>query len=313
MWAITWAGNFMGCAIFVGLICATGVFEGRDAYMQLIAVKKTHHSFGNTLVRAVFANWLVGIATWQANAAQDMMGKAIAIWCECGTPTGDAHGVGMGWGPGGCPDGGNARTQAPPWLPFAAPDELLPARPSWPHPPLRCRARCVPAPRRAAPHNTQHTHRLPISAFAMFGWEHVIANMYLFPVAIALGSDISAYDVVVSNFIPATIGNWVRRLRRRACWGRAPRLRGSGWGHGVGWQEGAAGQGGCGSAKRTYMVADRRGRGDRVCVSAGERWPDLRTGPPHTGCLACRSAAPSALRPCTPLRLARPTSGSAPG
>ena len=24
---------------------------------------------------------LVGIATWQANAAQDMMGKAVAIWC----------------------------------------------------------------------------------------------------------------------------------------------------------------------------------------------------------------------------------------
>lgn len=41
---------------------------------------QVHHGFGNTLVRGIFANWLVGVAVWQANAAQDLTGKAIAIW-----------------------------------------------------------------------------------------------------------------------------------------------------------------------------------------------------------------------------------------
>ena len=55
----------------------------------------------------------------------------------------------------------------------------------------------------------------------MFGWEHVIANQYLLPIAIAMGSPITAYDIVVRNFIPATIGNWVSCVcmcaRTRAC------------------------------------------------------------------------------------------------
>lgn len=41
---------------------------------------QVHHAFGSAFVRGIFANWLVGIATWQANAAQDMIGKAVAIW-----------------------------------------------------------------------------------------------------------------------------------------------------------------------------------------------------------------------------------------
>lgn len=41
---------------------------------------KVHHGFGNTLVRGIFANWLVGVAVWQANAAQDLTGKFVAIW-----------------------------------------------------------------------------------------------------------------------------------------------------------------------------------------------------------------------------------------
>lgn len=32
---------------------------------------------------------------------------------------------------------------------------------------------------------------------------------YLLPIAIAYGAPLSAYDVVVRNFIPATIGNWI--------------------------------------------------------------------------------------------------------
>ncbi|GBF98659.1 formate nitrite transporter [Raphidocelis subcapitata] len=130
MWVVSWMGNFAGCAIFLGLIYSTDLYEGKDWYTLLLAQKKVHHSFGSALVRGIFANWLVGIATWQANAAQDLAGKAIGIW-------------------------------------------------------------------------------LPISAFAMLGFEHVIANQFVLPMAIALGAPISAYDVIVKNFIPATLGNWI--------------------------------------------------------------------------------------------------------
>jgi formate/nitrite transporter FocA (FNT family) len=40
------------------------------------------------------------------------------------------------------------------------------------------------------------------------GFEHVIANQYLLPLAIALGAPLSARDVIVGNLIPTTIGNW---------------------------------------------------------------------------------------------------------
>lgn len=46
----------------------------------MLAVKKVSNGWGEALVRGVFANWLVCIATWQANAAQDLTGKAVAIW-----------------------------------------------------------------------------------------------------------------------------------------------------------------------------------------------------------------------------------------
>jgi formate/nitrite transporter FocA (FNT family) len=42
--------------------------------------RQVSHGFGPTVVRGIFANWLVGVAVWQANAAQDMVGKAVAIW-----------------------------------------------------------------------------------------------------------------------------------------------------------------------------------------------------------------------------------------
>jgi formate/nitrite transporter FocA (FNT family) len=32
------------------------------------------------LARGIFANWLVGIATWMANGANDLTGKGVAVW-----------------------------------------------------------------------------------------------------------------------------------------------------------------------------------------------------------------------------------------
>lgn len=41
-----------------------------------------------------------------------------------------------------------------------------------------------------------HSIRLPISAFAMMGFEHCIANMYVLPMAIAMGAPITPAQVL---------------------------------------------------------------------------------------------------------------------
>jgi formate/nitrite transporter FocA (FNT family) len=63
-------GNFAGCGIFVGLMYASGIYEGNERYLEYLVHAKTHHTWVQVFVRGIFANWLVGIATWMANAAQ---------------------------------------------------------------------------------------------------------------------------------------------------------------------------------------------------------------------------------------------------
>jgi formate/nitrite transporter FocA (FNT family) len=40
MWLITWLGNFVGCALSVGLMLASGIYEGKEWYTVLLAHKK---------------------------------------------------------------------------------------------------------------------------------------------------------------------------------------------------------------------------------------------------------------------------------
>jgi formate/nitrite transporter FocA (FNT family) len=80
VWAVSWVGNFAGAAVFVGLMVASGAFDGKDAFTLLLAAKKTHHGFGKCLVLGIFCNWLVCLATWMSVAAQDLVGKFVAVW-----------------------------------------------------------------------------------------------------------------------------------------------------------------------------------------------------------------------------------------
>lgn len=56
------------------------VFSHREAFPVHLAQKKSSMHFGACLARGVLCNWLVCIAVWQANAAQDVTGKILAIW-----------------------------------------------------------------------------------------------------------------------------------------------------------------------------------------------------------------------------------------
>lgn len=135
---LSWLSNFAGCALFVGLALAAGLFDPyspggppRDLYTRALAHKKAALlPWGVVFARGVLANALVALAVWMANAAQDLTGKAVGIW-------------------------------------------------------------------------------LTISAFAMFGIEHSIANMFLLPMGVALGEPLTAREIAWRNLFPSTLGNWV--------------------------------------------------------------------------------------------------------
>ncbi|KAF5829045.1 formate nitrite transporter [Dunaliella salina] len=76
---IVYFGNFMGCAMMVGLWIASGSYEGNQDYLVFSAEKKVRAGWGSIFVKGIFANWLVSLAVWQANAAQDAVGKATVI------------------------------------------------------------------------------------------------------------------------------------------------------------------------------------------------------------------------------------------
>jgi len=46
-----------------------------------------------------------------------------------------------------------------------------------------------------------------ISGFVMMGFEHSIANLFLLPLGVAAGAEVSVMDMVVRNIVPVTIGN----------------------------------------------------------------------------------------------------------
>lgn len=49
----------------------------------------------------------------------------------------------------------------------------------------------------------------PVMTFVALGFEHSIANMFFVPMAIGLGADISWFDFLWHNLLPATLGNIV--------------------------------------------------------------------------------------------------------
>ena len=49
----------------------------------------------------------------------------------------------------------------------------------------------------------------PISAFVALGLEHSVANMFMVPLGIALGANVSFSHFLTSNLLPVTLGNTV--------------------------------------------------------------------------------------------------------
>ena len=53
---------------------------------------------------------------------------------------------------------------------------------------------------------------LPLSTFFALGFEHTVVNMFVFPVGILSGANVSLYDWWIWNDIPVTIGNIIAGL-----------------------------------------------------------------------------------------------------
>ena len=47
----------------------------------------------------------------------------------------------------------------------------------------------------------------PISAFVTLGLEHSVANMFLLPLGLLGGAEVSVFDALVKNLLPVTLGN----------------------------------------------------------------------------------------------------------
>lgn len=50
---------------------------------------------------------------------------------------------------------------------------------------------------------------LPVSTFVGIGLEHSIANLFLFPAAIMIGADLTPFQAIVKNVVPAVLGNLI--------------------------------------------------------------------------------------------------------
>lgn len=50
---------------------------------------------------------------------------------------------------------------------------------------------------------------LPVMCFVAFGMEHSVANMFFIPIAMFLGAPINMHQFLVTNLLPATLGNIV--------------------------------------------------------------------------------------------------------
>ena len=81
VWVYSFGCNALGALALAQMYIWGDVFGGgKAAFVLELAAKKTANPFGVTLVRGVLCNFLVVLAVWQANAAQDVAGKAVAIF-----------------------------------------------------------------------------------------------------------------------------------------------------------------------------------------------------------------------------------------
>jgi nitrite transporter len=87
-WAMTWAGNLVGCAILAALFVAGGggaALGSKSQFLFTAAAAKMNAPALALFARAILCNWLVCLAIWMAARMTSDAAKCIAIfWCLFG-------------------------------------------------------------------------------------------------------------------------------------------------------------------------------------------------------------------------------------
>ncbi|CAN8064405.1 unnamed protein product [Agarophyton chilense] len=80
-WFFSYIGNVLGCALVTWLAVVSGCVGGAGgATAAAIASSKVSMPFMQAFLKGVVCNWLVCLAVYTQNGANDLMGKFIAIW-----------------------------------------------------------------------------------------------------------------------------------------------------------------------------------------------------------------------------------------
>ncbi|HIH88256.1 TPA: formate/nitrite transporter family protein [Candidatus Bathyarchaeota archaeon] len=82
-WVTVYAGNLVGSLLLVVLVFAGGSYlaNGGEVAVRVLQISssKVGISFMDALIRGILCNWLVCLAVWLANSANDTTGKILAI------------------------------------------------------------------------------------------------------------------------------------------------------------------------------------------------------------------------------------------
>jgi len=85
-WAVSLAGNIVGCSIFAVLAILSQIMNPGSAALAISsAVGKCSADFLPTVMKAVMCNWMVSMAVFMAGAANGLSGKMVACWFPIST------------------------------------------------------------------------------------------------------------------------------------------------------------------------------------------------------------------------------------
>lgn len=79
-WVVSYGGNLAGSLFLAFLVASSGVCGGAGAAAVTMANAKVSLTFAQAFTRGLLCNWLVCMAVYMAGAANDLAGKAVAIW-----------------------------------------------------------------------------------------------------------------------------------------------------------------------------------------------------------------------------------------
>lgn len=85
-WAVSLAGNVIGCGIMALVASYCGLLTGGLADLcAKTALGKCAGSFGQNFVKAIMCNWMVSLAVFLSGASNDLAGKMVGIWFPIST------------------------------------------------------------------------------------------------------------------------------------------------------------------------------------------------------------------------------------